>query len=373
MFAQVIYAILFVSGQFPVEAPRLNDSFSPARSFEEAEPPSASLQAPAWSSDSNQDSSQPSNFPATNPAMIQPVGNETPLSPVSSERVDSAASLVRTVLNNQGDRPLDGQPVALAEVLTGISGGEQRLRATQTYWRLARSAAIHRFCVEETDFLFGLAVPQAPHQQAVLTSQQASVKADEARARLDVLRSQYGLAAAMARPVQSGLSLPSDAPFVGVYETRFDSFKDRGPGHEPLARIHATLPVLRELLERQSDAVYAADAAVRELQRGYMAGQISLSGVLDSFEQLRRQRRAFLTSVLEYNESIAEYALAVASPNLPVDRVVGMLIEVPDGQRSVLASRRDQGTIRRVTNEAPVDSSNDGWSDRSPRLPADRQ
>jgi hypothetical protein len=371
MFAQVIYAILLVSGQFPVEAPRLNDSFSPARSFEEAELPSASLQAPAWSADSNQYSSQPPNFPATDPAMIQPVGNETPLSPVSSEKVDSAASLVRTVLNNQGDRPLDGQPVALAEVLTGISGGEQRLRSTQMYWRLARSAAIHRFCVEETDFLFGLAVPQAAHQQAVLTSQQASAKADEARARLDVLRSQYGLAA--ARPAQSGLSLPSDAPFVGVYETRFDSFQSRGLAQEPLARIHATLPVLRELLERQADAVYAADAALRELQRGYMAGQIPLSGVLDGFEQLRRQRREFLASVLEYNESIAEYALAVASPNLPVDRVVGMLIEVPDGQRSVLATRRDQGTIRRVTNEAPVDSLNDGWSDRSPRLPADGQ
>ncbi len=373
MIGQALYAILLVSGQFPVESVQLGDSLSPARSFEEPAPPPASLQAPAWPSEASGNSPQPPNFPDTDPAMMQPVANETPMLPVRSEQVDSAASLVRSVLTSHAARPLDGKPATLAEVLSGISGGDQRLRATQAYWRLARAAAMHRFCAEETDLLFGLAMPQAAYQQAVLTSLQTSAKAEESRARLDVLRSQYGLAAATTQPPQSGLALPSDPPFVGVYETRFDAYQSRGLVQEPLARIHATLPMLRELLERQADSVYAADAALRELQRGYTAGQIPLSSVLEGLEQLRRQRREFLASVLEYNESIAEYALAVASPNLPVDRVVGMLIEVPDGQRSVLASRRDQGNIRRVTNEVPIDSSPDGWSDRSPRLPENSQ
>jgi hypothetical protein len=342
MFQTVFYVVLSVSGQFSFELPPAGDTGTPPQFFENAEPPAASLQAPAQFSDSRRSASQ---LPTS----------ETPLSPVSSDVVESAATLLRGVLGGTGERPLEGQGVTLAEVLTGAASGEQRVRATRMYWQLAKLAAEHRFCVEETNFLSGLAVPQAAHQQAVLASAQASAKAEEARTRLAALRSQHQLAAVGARTEAVSLPLPADLPFVGVYETRFDSFQARGLAVESLARIHATLPLQREVLQRQADAVYAADTALRELQQGYQAGQVPLGNVLDGFAQLQRQRRALLTSVLEYNESIAEYAFAVASPHLPVDRLVGMLIETSDGQRSVLATRRDNGTIRRASNEEPID------------------
>ena len=342
MFQAVFYVALTVSGQFSFELPADGDTGVPPRFFESTDSPAASLQAPSQFSDDRRS------------APIPPEGG-TPLSPISSEAVESPATLLRGILGGTGERPLDGQGVTLAEVLTGATSGEQRLRATRLYWQLAKLAAEHRFCVEETNLLSDLAVPQAAHEQAVLASAQASAKAEEARVRLAALRAQHQLAALGMRTEAVRLPLPADLPFVGVYETRFDSLQARGLAVEPLARIHATLPIHRDVLQRQADAVYAADAALRELQQGYQAGQISVNGVLDGFAQLQRQRRALLTSVLEYNESIAEYAFAVASPHLPVDRIVGMLIETTDGQRSVLATRRDSGTIRRASNEERIE------------------
>jgi hypothetical protein len=342
MFQAVFYVALAVSSQFSLDLPPDGGGISPPRFFDNADPPAASLQAPFQFSEG--DRSAPS-----------PPGSGTPLSPISSEGVESPATLLRGILGGTSERPLDGQGVTLAEVLSGATSAEQRVRATRMYWQLAKLAAEYRFCVEETNLLSDLPVPRAAHEQAVLTSVQTSAKAEEARVRLAAVRSQHQLAALGMRTEAVRLPLPADLPFVGVYDTRFDSFQARGLGVELLARIHATLPIQRDVLLRQADAVYAADAALRQLQQAYQAGQVPVSGVLDGFGQLQRQRRALLTSVLEYNESIAEYALAVASPHLPVDRIVGMLIETSDGQRSVLATRRDSGAIRRASNEEPIE------------------
>ncbi len=397
MFTQLMFAVVLASGQFPTEAPPPDRTLDPPNSPPATVQQTGSFEAPAWPSrgtqadpaiqpesgqsplaapswgsiysralSSPEGGDQPSQpTPASGigsrlgltsepAAAIRPVENQTPLMSVSSEGVESAATLLRSVLGGQGSRPLDGEGVTLATVLSKIPAAEPRKQATRAYWRLAQRTAAHQFCVEETDFLLRLAIPQAVHQQALLTSMQASAKADEARARLEALRAQYALSATKPNFADAALPLPADLPFVGVYETHFETFQSRGLTSEELTQIHATLPVLRDVIERQADAAYAAGAAVYELQQGYNTGQVPLDSLLQQFEQLRQQRRSFLDAVLEYNESIADYALAVASPNLPVDRVVGMLIEVPDGQRSVLASRREQGSIRRVSNEAEI-------------------
>jgi hypothetical protein len=54
--------------------------------------------------------------------------------------------------------------------------------------------------------------------------------------------------------------------------------------------------------------------------------------------------------VRNYNEQISRYALAVAGPNVSLDRLVSMLIEAPEMERSVLASKRTNG-IQRVSSD----------------------
>jgi hypothetical protein len=232
------------------------------------------------------------------------------------------------------------------------------------YWQLACATAAYRFCVEETDFLCSFPLPHAALQQTQLASLQAIVRAEEVNAKLTAVRAQYTLAESLPSFTRSKLPLAADSPFVGGYETHFEQIQGRGAVSERLSKIDKTLPVMRDLIERQANAVTATNDALLELRKGYEEGRCELATVVDSFEHLRQQRRGFLKSVQEYNTSIAEYAFAVASPNLPVNRVVGMLIETPEVERSVLASRRSGSDIRRVSNEAPVPSSSDGWSVR---------
>jgi hypothetical protein len=90
-----------------------------------------------------------------------------------------------------------------------------------------------------------------------------------------------------------------------------------------------------------------------------------LATVLETHDAWRLQRRAFLASVEDYNQQIARYALAVASPALSSDRVVGMLIETPSRDRSVLVRQDADTGIRRVSNEEPIPSRDPaGWTQR---------
>jgi hypothetical protein len=62
--------------------------------------------------------------------------------------------------------------------------------------------------------------------------------------------------------------------------------------------------------------------------------------LLAAHRDLHDQRRSFLTSVSDYNEQIAEYALSVAGPRLDPPTVVAMLIEAQVADRSVLVPAR---------------------------------
>lgn len=341
MFQSVLYVVMMMSGQLAFQTEPPTDTLQTPRFLDSSEQPATSLQAPA-------------QIAEPEPIEFSRSPDAAPLAVVGFEITQSPETLIRGVLAGVGERPLDGQAVTLAEVLSAVVGSDQRLRATQAYWRLARQTAAYRFCVEEANYLDDLAAPQTGYQRAILTSAQASARADEARSRLNTLRSQQALATAGARTDAGRLPLPADLPFVGVYETRFEALKAQGRAPAPLARIHATLPMQLQLLQQQAESVFAADEALRKLNQGYQQGQVPLNGVLDGLVQLKNQRRAFLDAVFGYNESIAEYAMMVASPNLPVQRIVEMLIEVPDNQSSVLSARREADSVRPVSNEEPI-------------------
>ena len=63
------------------------------------------------------------------------------------------------------------------------------------------------------------------------------------------------------------------------------------------------------------------------LAEGYAAGQTQLEDVLRWHERLRSVRHAFLTSVYEYNASIADYAYLAAGPGRSPETIAAMLVE----------------------------------------------
>jgi len=210
--------------------------------------------------------------------------------------------------------------------------------------------------VEEARFLMNLPIPQSTHHQALLTSHQVCAKARQAESRLAVLQAQQDLAGPIPAATDGDLPLASDVPFVGVYRTHFDELSSRGAAPDHLRRIDRALPVMHELIDSQAAAVFATAEAVEEIERAYEEGRVALTAVLDSHERLRRQRREFLTTVRDYNEQIAQYAFSVAIPGLTSDRIVGMLIEQPRTDRSVLISDKDGSEIKRASNEEPIES-----------------
>ncbi len=338
MFPAILQVAILISGQLTFEADSPSGTLETPRILDSSEQPATSLQGPAWISDPE-------------PTESSRTEDTPPLAVVGFEITQSPEKLIRGVLAGVGERAVDGQTITLAEVLAAVPGSDQRLRATQAYWRLARQVADYRFCVEEANFLEDLPSPQSDSQQVIWASAQASAHAAEARSRLQTVRCQHVLAAFGVRTAADRLPLPADLPFVGVYETRFDALKAQGRASARLARLHAMLPMERQWLQRQAEAVFAADEALRKISRGYQQGQVPITGVLDGLTQLKNERRAFLDAVLGYNESIAEYAMMVASPDLPVQRVVGMLIEVPDIQDSGVSDPLDTDSVRPVSNE----------------------
>jgi hypothetical protein len=277
------------------------------------------------------------------------------LQAVTPATASPAVALLEQALARPERGGLEGQPRTLRQAIERHSGSQERLRVVVAYWRLSQTLASYHFAAAEAAFVADLPVPQARHDQALLTAAQAAAKACWSEARLAAVQAQQDLVDAGGGAPDQSLPWPSDAPFVGAYRTQFEQLRSRGAVPDQLRRVDRTLPVLREVLDAQAGAALTGASALTELQRAYAPGQVDVNTILDAHRRLVQQRRDFLGSVQRYNETIANYALAVATPGLDLDRLVGMLIAVPPTDQSVLAARRSSAGIRRASGE-------EGWT-----------
>ncbi|MCY2996431.1 MAG: hypothetical protein NTY19_52575 [Planctomycetota bacterium] len=265
----------------------------------------------------------------------------------------SARSLLGEALTSPAASALRGTPFPLRAALERVQGTPQQLSVVTAYWRLAHAIATYHYALEETNFVIGLPLQPATRQQALLKAIHATARAAQAEAYLAAIQMQHALAETAQLPGEA-LPVTVDSPFVGTYRTYFETLNSRGAVPARLERLDRTLPVLREVLDAHATAVGDTEAALAELDAAYQAGQVNLGAVLEFYERLRQARRQFLGTVRDYNEAIALYALSMTGPGvLTPDRLVGMLVERPQTDHSVLTSTRDSG-IKRVSADQPV-------------------
>jgi hypothetical protein len=276
-----------------------------------------------------------------------------------------AELLLRQALTAPEEASILGRPVAL-KTLLGQQTGARQLDTVRAYWRLTRAVADYNYAVDEHRFL--AAVPVGREDQLPFAAAQASAKAEQAESRLAAVRAQQELAEIVPLAGGGKLPLPADMPVVGTYRTHFQELNQRGAARDELGLIDQSLPVIRDVIDAQAEAVAAAAAVLPPALQAYQQGQTSLAVVLDAHERLRRHRRAFLTAVERYNAEIAGYALSVSLPAVTGERIAGMLIEEKPSGRSVLAGKKTSSDIQRVTNEEPVPNEPDGLQFRTPRL-----
>ena len=274
-------------------------------------------------------------------------GTATKGSAESSDAAQAAAAaasdLMSQGLASPKESALAGRPTTLLELIGrfGTDRGRQ-LSVVRGYWKLSAAQADYNWAADELARLDQVTAAKGL-EAAVLSAAQAGAQARLHEAQVGVVAAQQELADLLGLPSNSQLPLASDPPLVGPYRTYFDTiFAGRVP--PPRTRvIDRGLPVRLQAIQDRTLAVQAASSAVRYADDARTKGQADLQTLLNCHAELARQRRAFLAVVRDYNLDIGEYALAVADPTLPNERLVAMLIVVKTP--SPTAGARNEPTL----------------------------
>lgn len=301
---------------------------------------------------------EPPFVPGGSPAAIdsgafQP--NRTAEAPASDTTVpvqgrdpkSATGELLAAMLTLPEDLALPGKGVALVDVLQSVAGRQQQLEATQAYWKLTASLANMNNGYQEVRFLTALESlvaanqPRQGHSLAPLELQtrRAAAAARMTECELLLRDARYDLVAKAQLPDgDDQLPLPADRPHTGAYKTQFDHiYAGRAPS--PRARlIDRTLPARLAALEAHAAAVQASYDLLDTAQDAYGRGEISLATIFACLDDLTREQRTFVTQVVQYNNDIATYALAIPPEGTSSTSLVTMLIKTSRTQPSQPAS-----------------------------------
>ena len=272
-------------------------------------PPPATVQAPAASA-------QPlGTYPS------QGANQQAPNTAVATDRKPSA--MMRALLTPPPVSRLAGQPIALAQIISGAATRQQQSERIEAYWDLCASVADYYLGLREQDelrrlrSLLGSASPSAAWQQA-----EAELGVRVNTSQVAALASQHRLAALMNfAGGPSAVPLPADTPHCGDYETHFERIFAGRPNAE-VQQLAALLPLRYEELKNTAAAVARAEESLN-VERG-AADETAL---LQALELLALQRRAFVEIARDYNRRIARYTELATPGEIESSRLIGMLIE----------------------------------------------
>ncbi|MEM7785219.1 MAG: hypothetical protein AAF623_17855 [Planctomycetota bacterium] len=125
------------------------------------------------------------------------------------------------------------------------------------------------------------------------------------------------------------LPLPSDQPLIKRYRTNYTYFQSVRRLPESLRGIDQILPSTLELIADQADAVQLSKAAADQVMSGNRGGTLSTAVLIEAGRLWRNCENDLILSVVNYNHSIAEYALNVTNTRQSPDSIVAMLIGEP--------------------------------------------
>ena len=259
--------------------------------------------------------------------MLGPIntgGNLSGSQGFQSQNLSAAGALATEILSARAGSPPPGRATSLLTIISTIHSRSQQTDAVHAYWRLTEAIGVTNLCSDEQRLLSQLR--ERPEEAAELRTAQAITVSDMSEASLQLTAAQQELAARIPTSSATGLPWPSDAPYVGAYRTYFDQlFSNRG-APEKAATINQILPLRLKAVDAHAAAVAASDEAFETVRNQQAGGEVRLHDFVRSLRQRSSARRAFWSSLCRYNHDIADYALAVVSPNVSPEVVVGTLI-----------------------------------------------
>jgi hypothetical protein len=243
------------------------------------------------------------------------------------------AKLLSEELHAKRNLPEDfGEPIELSRCLAEISI-EDRRDLIAAYWRAAQKSAECEALACHSGFLEDLVLttferrgePLGAEAMLELRAAQLSVEGDSLRAQLDLLDAQFELAQHAHRPLDWPWLLPATIPRSDPFLLNLEAQARELAESWPLRRLSAVIPALAEGVRDRAAAVVQADTARATATAAYREGCEPIVPVLDSIDRQSDQTLAFLRVLTEYNQTIAEYSLAVLPPNVSGDQLAQRL------------------------------------------------
>lgn len=280
------------------------------------ETPAASPTAPA-------DAAAPDQTgPVDSAAEPAPPADMAPLGDVPRQRL-RPPEIIAQALASPKEYGLTGAPLTLVAALSRSADRQQQLRIIQAYWQLTVAQAEYHWALEERDLAERYL--QAHAQLPAVASARSAAAANVRDAQLNVAEAQQQLADT-AGTVAGELPLSVDRPHVGSYTTLFEQLFAGRQAPPRIRLIHRTLPVRRQAIDAHGAAVVATLDAVEATGDEFATSGQGLTTLLMLFDELHCERQEFMAAVREYNDSIAEYLLSIASPGTTNEVLVSRLI-----------------------------------------------
>ncbi len=226
--------------------------------------------------------------------------------------------------------------MSLADCLLRASGGD-RPKTIHAYWLVRQRTAEYQILLQQAEFFDSLAPEALEHRntptgaadmlrlQAMQTAARAAV--DQAVAAL--VEAQYALALRIGAVNDAAWPLASTVPHSGGYLLKLEAQPRDLAESWTVRRLAATMPGLGADVQQRAAAVVEADGVRAEAAEKYHDGTAAIEQVLDGIAGQTEQTIAFLDSLTEYNQAIADYAIAVSPPGTSVAELVASLVTKP--------------------------------------------
>jgi hypothetical protein len=142
---------------------------------------------------------------------------------------------------------------------------------------------------------------------------------------------QFDLAQLLGWNLREPWPMPNTPPHAGGYRLEIESLARPLSESAPVRRLARAVPILQQELERRSTAIVFADDARSQM---HYQGPHSFDVALTAARRQTDETLRFLRTLTVYNLAIADYALAVASPDVAPAKLVSMLVAPRDEKKS---------------------------------------
>ena len=227
--------------------------------------------------------------------------------------------------------------VDLHRLLARANDSSLRLRVVKAYWQWTFCCSQQRLYEQQMARLQSIDLGDTG--VSGYESAKALLKIRQQQNELDLIEARHELSTLTLVSIGE-LTWPGDFPVVSRFRTEYELLFQNRQAPPALEKINLALPKIWQLLAAQASAVEVLDKSLEESEAAYEAGEISMSALLASYQQLEQVEQQYLLTVKRYNVEIAEYVIAVTGQTSSRERLVGMLIKPKRAMQSVLVPKR---------------------------------